>query len=357
MPRRPLRIPSAGRKDTPAGTPPRAPAFATAGRKSIPLGFDNYSLRDLGWKAPQLLDYAAALHADVILFSDLDVYESLGDAYLREIKARADGLGLAIHAGSWSICPSSKFFLNRWGTAEEHLALLIRVAKTLGSPVARCLLGKAEDRATPGGIEARIRDTVKVCRALRSRALDVGVKIAVENHSGDMRAWELAALIEEAGPDYVGATMDAGNATWTLEDPLANLEILGPYAVTTGIRDSAVWETPDGAAAQWTAMGDGIVDFKAYVKRFGALCPNRPFILEIISGPTRAFPYLQPGFWEPYMKVRTHEFARFLALAKRGQPRRPGRLRGGNAGQAFQKAELERSIRYCREILGLGVQR
>lgn len=30
--------------------------------------------------------------------------------------------------------------------------------------------------------------------------------------------------------DNVGATMDSGNATWTLEDPLSNLEILGPYA-------------------------------------------------------------------------------------------------------------------------------
>ncbi|MHB8520656.1 MAG: sugar phosphate isomerase/epimerase family protein [Limisphaerales bacterium] len=357
MPRRQLPKPSTARKNPPTVSPFFPRGVETGGRKKIPLGFDNYSLRDLGWKAPQLLDYAAALHADVILFSDLDVYESLSATYLRELKARADGLGLAIHTGSWSICPSSKFFLNRWGTAEEHLALLIRVAKNLGSPVARCLLGKAEDRATPGGIEARIRDTVKVCRALRSRALDAGLKIAVENHSGDMQAWELAALIEAAGPDCVGATMDAGNATWTLEDPLTNLEILGPYAVTTGIRDSAVWETPDGAAVQWTAMGDGTIDFKAYVRRFGELCSNCPFILEIISGPVRAFPYLQPEFWGPYLKVRTHEFARFLALAKRGRAPRPGRLRGGKAGQAFQEAELERSVRYCKEILGLGLKR
>src|SRR5512138_1168917 len=63
---------------------------------NIKLGFDNFSIRALGWKAPQLLDYAAALKVDVVLFSDLDVYESHSDAYLKEIKSKASGLGIEI---------------------------------------------------------------------------------------------------------------------------------------------------------------------------------------------------------------------------------------------------------------------
>jgi len=105
------------------------------------------------------------------------------------------------------------------------------------------------------------------------------VKIAVENHAGDMQAWELVNLIEEAGKSFVGATMDPGNATWTIEDPMVNLEILGPYAVTTGIRDTAVWETDTGAAAMWANMGQGVVDWPAYTKRFRELCPDTPFVL------------------------------------------------------------------------------
>ena len=87
--------------------------------------------------------------------------------------------------------------------------------------------------------------------------MDAGIKIAIENHAGDMQAWELVKLIEEAGPDYVGATMDSGNAVWTLEDPMVSLETLGKYAVTTGIRDSAVWENEQGrwsSGRRW-AMG------------------------------------------------------------------------------------------------------
>ena len=105
---------------------------------------------------------------------------------------------------------------------------MLKVAKAVGSPVARCYQGHGEDRHTPGGIYARMKDTVAVCRAVKSQAKDLGVKIAIENHAGDMQAWELQALVEEAGRDYVGVTIDSGNATWTLEDPMQNLEILGP---------------------------------------------------------------------------------------------------------------------------------
>jgi len=337
-----------------------AATFVPPRNSKIKLGFDNFSIRGLGWKAPQLLDYAAALKVDVVLFSDLDVYESHSDAYLKEIKAKASGLGLEIHAGTGSICPSSNSFNKRFGTAEEHLALTVRVAKVLGSPVARCYQGNAEDRRSEGGIMARIQDTVKVCKSVRERALDAGVKIAIENHAGDMQAWELVTLVEEAGRDYVGVTMDSGNATWTLEDPMQNLEILGPYAATTGIRDSAIWESPEGAWVQWTAMGEGDIDFKAYMSRYAELCPNVPLILEIISGITRAYPYLKPDFWKLYQKVRAHEFAKFVALAQRGKAREAFKLPEGKdkklAEQEYQKDQLERSLRYCRQVLGLGVK-
>lgn len=326
----------------------------------IKLGFDNFSIRAFGWKAPQLLDYARRLQVDTILFSDLDVYERHSESYLKEIKAKADDLGIEIQAGTGSICPSSNTFNRRFGTAEEHLALTLRVAKALGSRVARCYQGNASDRETEGGIESHMRNTIRVCKNMRAQALDSGVKIAIENHAGDMQAWELVTLVEEAGRDYVGVTMDSGNATWTLEDPMLNLEILGPYAVSTGIRDSAIWETPEGAMVQWTAMGEGDIDFKAYMRRYAGLCPKVPVQLEVISGITRPYPYLKPEFWKPYQKVRAHEFARFVALAKKGKPRPPYRPPEGKnrklAEQEYQKEQLERSLKYCREVLGLGVR-
>ena len=106
----------------------------------IPLGFDNFSIRALGWKAPKLLTYAQSQKVDTILFSDLDVYESFDSIYLNEIKQEGKNGGISIQAGTGGICPTSTSFKNKYGSAEEHLRLLIRVAKDVGSDVARCYL-------------------------------------------------------------------------------------------------------------------------------------------------------------------------------------------------------------------------
>jgi sugar phosphate isomerase/epimerase len=322
----------------------------------IKLGLDNFAVREMKWKAPALIDYAVALKTDSLFITDLDAFESFEEKYLSELKTKAADQGLQIYLGTWSICPTSRSFRNKWGTAEEHLALGIRVAKALGSPVIRVVLGAGEDRRTDGGIEARIADTVKVCQSQRSRALDSGVKIAVENHAGDMQAWELVTLIEAAGKDYVGANMDSGNATWTMEDPVANLEVLGPYALSTSLRDSAVWESTNGATIQWTAMGEGNVDLKTYFQKFAALCPGVPVHIETISGSNREIPYLKDDFWNVWPKAKAADFARFLALAKRGKPREPHRSPDKEAEQAYQKGELERSLKYCKEMLGMGLK-
>ncbi len=337
-----------------------AAAAEPAKKANLKLGFDNFSVRAMGWNASQLIDYAAKVKVDVLLMSDLEVYQNFEEAYLKGLKSKADDAGLQLQAGSWSICPTSKAFKNKWGTAEEHLRLIIRVAKALGSPVARCVLGTGEDRKTEGGIEARIEDTVKVLKACRSQAVDSGVKIAVENHAGDMQSWELVNLMEAAGKDYVGALMDCGNATWTMEDPLACLEILGPYAVSAGIRDSSVWETPEGAVVQWAAVGDGVVDFKTYAKKFAEICPSCPFVLEIIAGFPREFGYFKENFWKYYPKARAQDFVRFLALAKKGKPidsfKVPPGVDRRPAEQAFQTDQLEKSLRYCKEVLGIGMK-
>jgi sugar phosphate isomerase/epimerase len=339
------------------------PAFAQTpppARRNIKLGLDNFSVRAMGWKAPQLIDYAVKLKTDSLFITDFDALESFEDDYLKDLRAKAADQGLQIQLGTWSICPTSKTFKNKWGTADEHLALGIRMAKALGSPVIRVVLGSGEDRKTDGGIEARIADTVKVCKSQRNRALEAGVKIAVENHAGDMQAWELVALIEAAGKDYVGANMDSGNATWTMEDPLESLETLAPYAITTSLRDSAIWESTNGATVQWTAMGQGTIDLQTYFDRFATLCPGVPVHIETISGFNREIPYLKEDFWKVWPKANARSFARFLLLAKKGKPREawkaPEGLDRKTAEQEYQKGEIERSIAYCKKELGLGLK-
>lgn len=337
------------------------PAAGAAERRGIPLGFDNFAVRALGWNARQLVDHAVTLRCDALFITDFGPLEGrFDDAALAELRAYATDRGVALELGSWSICPTSTTFKPDWGTAEEHLALGIRMAKALGSPAFRVILGNQSDRLTPGGIEARITDTVKVLRSQRSRAVDAGVRIAVENHAGDMQSRELKALVEEAGPDFVGVNFDSGNACWTLEDPLRALATLAPYVVTTSLRDTMLWTTDDGVVAQWTAMGEGCVDLPAFFDLFAEACRGVRVQIETISGFPRRMPIYQTDFWKPYPGARAADLAAFLAVARRGRPLDPFRPPEGEARRAaeqeYQLGELARSITHCRDVLGLGVR-
>ena len=342
---------AAGRQRTPPSPPPR-------GAVNPRLGLDNFAVRAMGWRAKALVDYAASLAVDSLFITDLDAFESFDAAHLASLADYARERQVAIQVGTWSICPTSKAFKPNWGSAPEHLALAIRVAEGVGSPVVRVVLGTWEDRLTDGGIERHIEETVKVCRANRSRAADANVKIAIENHAGDLHSTELVRLIEVAGADYVGANLDMGNALWTLEDPLDSLETLGRYALTTSMRDSAVWTSENGARVAWTAMGDGHIDLKTYFARFRELCPGVPVHIETISGFNREFAYLRPEFWKAWPDMPARSLARFEALARKGKPVPPWEPPAGQdrraAEQAHQKGELERSLIYCRNELGLG---
>ena len=329
-----------------------ATAQAPATRK-VKFGFDNFSVRAIGLKAGALIDYAAEQKVECLLLSDLDVYENHTASYLADLRKKAADLNVALYAGTGGICPTAHRFSDKWGTAEEHLKLTIRVAKALGSPVARCYQGFADDRKSPGGIKARNKDTLAVLKNVRSYAIDHGVKIAIENHAGDMQSYELRDLIEEAGKDFVGCTIDSGNAAWALEDPMENLEVLGPYTVCSGIRNNIMWEDENGVQVAWTSIGEGQTDMKAYAKRLAELAPGAPFILEIISGINRPFAYLKPEFWKGYESVPAPGFAKFIALAKHGKAVPAFKPEGDKkaAEQSYQKAELERSIAWCRENL------
>lgn len=343
-----------------AVTSPLLELRAATAKTGIKLGYDNFAVRAMNWMVEEHIEYSVKLGCDSLFMSDLEHFKSLDEPYLKDVRKKAADQGLQIHVGTWSICPTSTTFRDKWGTAEEHLRLSIRVAAALGSPVIRVILGNNNDRKTPGGIMARIADTAKVCKACRSQALDAGVKIAMENHAGDMQAHEVVTLIEEAGgKDYMGANLDSGNAVWTLEDPLESLEVLGPYAATTSLRDSAVWPSTNGVTAQWTAMGAGMVDWPAYFKRFAELCPGVPVHIETISGFNRELAFYNDDFWTAYPEMKAPTLARFVRWAKAGQPRdawrAPAGADRGTAEKDYQQAEIAESIRYCKSI-GLGVR-
>lgn len=342
-----------------------ASPLGAASQPNIRLGIDAYSIRSFGWKAAQIIDYAKALKVDAVMLSSPDAFQGLEPAQLTKLRADADSSGILIETAIGSICPTSSAYGQKNGDPAEFTLKQLRVAKAVGARVMRCFLGGSADRQGPRPFEVHMQAMIKVLGSVRSQALDLGVKIAIENH-GDFQARELRSVIEQAGKDWVGVCLDNGNPLTVVEDPMLTIEVLGPYTFTAHVRDSVVYEHPRGAAMQYVALGDGTQDLRAYVARFRELCPTAAFNLEVITGRTPTIlPYLEPDFWKAFPNANAAEFARFVALAKKGRPFE-GKMviaEGGNMPPEFQAAmkaqqryDLERSLTYAAKVLGIGIR-
>jgi len=315
---------------------------------SVELGSIDGSVGGNNFTPAQFLDYLSSVKLTWAMISLPPA--TLGDqAALRAIRAHADRLGIRLQLAFGSVCPSSKSFNAQLGTVEEQVARGLEASKIFGAACMRCVLGGDPERPQ---IEMHVDDMVKAVRGMRSRILDSGVKLAVENHGGDLQAREMKAMIEAAGPDVMGVCLDSGNPVWMLEDPHMTLEMLMPYAETCHVRDSAVWKVPEGIAVRWVNMGDGNVDIDGWIRKFVQAKPGLPIIFEnLVSRNPRVHRIYDQAFWTNWPKMPASELARFLAIADRGTPRPASPLPAGKTAGQQRIDDLEVCVRYTRELL------
>jgi hypothetical protein len=57
-----------------------------------------------------------------------------------------------------------------------------------------------------------------------------------------------------------------------------------------------------------------------------------------------------------FPKARAKDFVKFLAMARRGHALDSHHSADAKAEQDYQRSELERSLKYCKEVVGLGVK-
>ena len=147
------------------------------------------------------------------------------EAAVKQVKEHADRLGIKLQLAFGTMCPSAKSFNPQNGTLEEQVARALRASQIFGATCMRCVLGGDPERPQ---IEMHIDNMVKAVRGMRTRIVDSGIKLAVENHGGDLQAREMKMMIEAVGPDIMGVCLDSGNPVWMLEDPHMTLEMLIP---------------------------------------------------------------------------------------------------------------------------------
>lgn len=336
------------------------PAFAfnelmknqPSGAARIPLGLCNHSLRSLNLNAQQLIEYAIDKKLDSVLLNTFQPFDNLDTEYLSGLSKVAKSNAISIYVGAGSISEKSKSFSSKYGFPRALLMKGIQVATAVGSPIVGLRIGAIDDRYMDGGIEAHIESVTKLMKSVRSQVLDAGLKLAFENHAGDLRSEELLALINETGTDICGALFDPANAVWAMEDPMKALNILGATIVCTSVRDVAVWETTEGATFQGMAIGEGMLDYKLYAETLARLCPGVPLHVETISNSARPVPFLKPEFWKGFPELKAADIVDFLSMAKKGKPLVISTPPAGMTQKDFdiilQQSELLKSLDYLR---------
>ena len=321
------------------GAPPAA---------SVELGSIDGSVGGNQFSPIQFLDYLNSIKLTWAMISLPPAI--LGDeAAIRQIREHGDRLGIKLQLAFGSVCPSARSFNAQLGSLEEQVARGLKASQIFGATCMRCVLGGDSERPQ---IEMHVDNMVKAVRAIRPRLADSGVKLAVENHGGDLQAREMKAMIEAVGRDVMGVCLDSGNPVWMLEDPHMTLEMLIPYAETCHVRDSAVWKTPEGIAVRWVNMGEGNVDIDGWIRKFVQAKPGMPIVFEnLVSGNPRVHKIYDPAFWNNWSRMPASEFARFLAIADRGTPKpATPRPEGKTAGRQ-RIDDLEVCVRYTRDLL------
>src|SRR5205823_14505125 len=106
-------------------------------------------------------------------------------------REHAGTLGIRLQLAFGAVCPSSRSFNAQPGTLEEQVARGLKASQIFGAKCMRCVLGGDPERPQ---IDMHVDNMIKAVRGLRSRIVDSGVKLAVENHGGDLQAREMKGM-------------------------------------------------------------------------------------------------------------------------------------------------------------------
>ncbi|MGO8096576.1 sugar phosphate isomerase/epimerase family protein [Rhizobium leguminosarum] len=261
------------------------------------LGIDSIKLPEAKKRGPLAsLDHVKELGLAGIFFSTaLDMSPDLDSGLLREIRAKADDLGLYLESGIGKINPycSAEEPALRAAGGGDIIAGFTRMIE------ASAAIGCHELWVAPGNFKSEYRGRLandrfrtdvtweeqllgieKVLRKLAPVARANGAHMNIETHD-EITSFEILRLIEKVGADCVGVVFDTANGLQRGEHPVFAAKRLAPYIRQTHIKDAYVGRAPGGLDFQTRPAGGGIVDFAAILPILADANPTLNLSLEV----------------------------------------------------------------------------
>lgn len=261
------------------------------------LGIDGIKLPEAKKRGPLAsLDHVKELGLAGIFFSTaLDMSPTLDPGVLRDIRAKADELGLYLESGIGKINPycSAEEPALRAAGGGDIIAGFMRMIE------ASAAIGCHELWVAPGNFKGeylgrlandRFRTDVtweeqllgmeNVLRKLAPVARANGTHMNIETHD-EITSFEILRLIEKVGSDCVGVVFDTANGLQRAEHPVFAAKRLAPYVRQTHIKDAYVGRAPGGLDFQTRPVGGGIVDFATILPILAEANPALNLSLEV----------------------------------------------------------------------------
>ncbi|GAJ96032.1 sugar phosphate isomerase/epimerase [Agrobacterium rhizogenes] len=261
------------------------------------LGIDGIKLPEAKKRGPLAsLEHVKELGLAGIFFSTaLDMSPTLDLGVLRDIRAKADELGLYLESGIGKINPycSAEEPALRAAGGGDIIAGFTRMIE------ASAAIGCHELWVAPGNFKGEYRGRLandrfrtdvtweeqllgmeNVLRKLAPVARAHGTHMNIETHD-EITSFEILRLIEKVGADCVGVVFDTANGLQRGEHPVFAAKRLAPYIRQTHIKDAYVGRASGGLDFQTRPVGGGIVDFATILPILAEANPALNLSLEV----------------------------------------------------------------------------
>jgi len=327
------------------------------------LGVDSYSTRNSGLDAEGVLDLAAELGLQGVLF-ELSPFNSFRDADLARIRETAERNGLYVEMGMGSIfrwhpmAVKGRELLADTGrdvkVSDAQIVIdHLEVARKLGSPLLRCVAGNLFTRDEGHDMASLADAAVDILREACIVAEQMGMKIAMENHA-DFTVRELASIFARVNSPAFGFTVDCANLAFDLDDPVRLARIMAPHALTTHYKNYRIARTPAGLALENCDLGGGQIDIVSIARLLGRHNPDINMNIEIHSqfAPFR-LDILEETYFQRHPAPPGDGLAWYLDqcwTAPLLEPY-PAGLADGPESWAVESEHLKASVRWARENL------
>jgi sugar phosphate isomerase/epimerase len=259
----------------------------------------------------QLMDYMVEIGLEGLHLDD-KAFETLDHAHFTRVRNYAQDRNLYLEYNF--ALPSTRYDSSVQHEIEEGIG----IAAAIGADVAKIGMNLTRPHPVAASkfhpeVKAQLDNVVDKLKNAASLAEDSGVRLAVENHT-DAFSEEVIWVLDQVDHPFIGACIDTVNGLHVTENPITAVANLAPRAFTNHFRDNRILIKPYGFKLTGAALGEGDLDMQ------------------------RAYELIEQN---PNVNRLNIELDLQCPLNDMDETLK------------FERAALHRSIRYCRDVLGV----